>query len=95
MFCRPYSLTNIYYARTVVSHLINTYLTVKWVQMQLTGEIHPEFVVNFFVQWLDCINMHSQQDVDNVVSKIFFNLKLSVIFTLFFLLDYLLYVTSV
>lgn len=67
---KPYTLTDIYYAKIVLQHLMSTYLTVKWIQCYTKNELHPEFVVNFFMQWVDSMNMHHYEEVEKLISDL-------------------------
>lgn len=59
----------------VVRYLIHIAFTLKWVQYHNTNQLSPEIVLNFFNQWLDPLEMHSEEEVRDLVS--FFILHLS------------------
>lgn len=61
-----------YYAKIVLRHLILTFLAVKWVKMHIKNELHPEMVVNFFLQWIDTCNLHPDIEVEKRVSLIIY-----------------------
>ncbi|XP_014358472.2 F-box only protein 21 isoform X1 [Papilio machaon] len=62
---KPYTLTEMHYAKCVLSHIIHCYLTVKWIKSQMIQETPPEIVLNFIVQWIDNENFHFFDDVEN------------------------------
>lgn len=68
LFCRPYTLTEIHYGKMVVRYLIHIAFTLKWVQYHNTNQLSPEIVLNFFNQWLDPLEMHSEEEVLDLVS---------------------------
>lgn len=65
---KPFTMTEVFYAKIVVRYLIQTFLTVKWVHYHSRNELTPEVVVNFFVQWTDPINRHPDDTVKNVIN---------------------------
>lgn len=65
---RPFTMTDVYYAKLVVRFLTQSYLTVKWVQCHMRRELPPDAVVNFFLQWVDPVTNHSDEIVRDYVS---------------------------
>ncbi|NP_001040380.1 F-box only protein 21 [Bombyx mori] len=59
---KPFTLTEMHYARILLRHLIHPFITSKWVQLEKKDQLDPEFVLNFFVQWVDIDKMHSDED---------------------------------
>ncbi|CAG4981090.1 unnamed protein product [Parnassius apollo] len=62
---KPYTLTEIHYAKSVVRCLIHCYMAVKWVKAQISHELPPEIVINYFLQWIDTVNLHLNEDVED------------------------------
>ncbi|CAH0406507.1 unnamed protein product [Chilo suppressalis] len=60
---KPFTMTEIYYAKVVLRHLMHTFLAVKWVKFHMKKELPPEVVVNFFLQWIDSDHMHPDAEV--------------------------------
>lgn len=52
--------------------MIQTFLTVKWVQMRLNNELSPEKIVTFFVQWIDPTRTY---DFDEVELKVTYTVR--------------------
>ncbi|CAB3224531.1 unnamed protein product [Arctia plantaginis] len=71
---KPFTLTDVYYAKIVVRYLTQTFLTLKWTQCHAKQELTSEVVLNFFVQWTDPISMHPDEKVkaciDILVEKV-------------------------
>ncbi|CAK1581941.1 unnamed protein product [Parnassius mnemosyne] len=67
---KPYTLTELHYAKTVVRYLIHCYLAVKWVKAQMSHEIPPEVVINYFLQWIDTVNLHFNEDVEDLLQNL-------------------------
>ncbi|CAH2073986.1 unnamed protein product, partial [Iphiclides podalirius] len=65
---KPFTLTEMHYAKCVLRYLKHCYLAVKWSKnntekyAQINSVIPPEKVVNFFLQWLDTVNFHHLED---------------------------------
>ncbi|XP_068629401.1 F-box only protein 21-like [Battus philenor] len=70
-FCskKPYTLTEMHYAKTVLRYLMHCYLAVKWVKDQMTREIVPEAVVIFFLQWVDAGSLYSTEDIEDILQE--------------------------
>ncbi|KAI8435011.1 hypothetical protein MSG28_003447 [Choristoneura fumiferana] len=73
---KPYTLTEMHYARIVLRHLIHTFLSLKWVRAHMGNELPPEIVCNFFIQWIDTIAMHPDEDVDSKIADLVERVKL-------------------
>ncbi|CAG9783731.1 unnamed protein product [Diatraea saccharalis] len=72
---KPYTMTEMIYAKIILRHLIHTFLAVKWVKSRMNNnDMPPEFVVNFFMQWADSYNWHHENDItvmiDQIVSRV-------------------------
>ncbi|XP_049867333.1 F-box only protein 21-like [Pectinophora gossypiella] len=67
---KPYTLTDIHYAKIVLRHLMHTFLAFKWVKMHHKDELSPERVVNFFIQWTDTDLIYVDEEVDNEVLEL-------------------------
>ncbi|XP_038215395.1 uncharacterized protein LOC119834926 [Zerene cesonia] len=72
---RPYTLTDMHYAKGVLRFLFHTYLTIKWVKLQMAQELMPEVVLNFFVQWIDPANLYLDEIVNDALNDIVENVK--------------------
>lgn len=52
-----------YYAKVILRYLIYAFVSVKWVQMEMAEKLTPEVVLCLFLQWVDVVNIHSDQDI--------------------------------
>ncbi|XP_047528305.1 F-box only protein 21-like [Vanessa atalanta] len=59
-----YTLTVMYYTKIVLRHLIQTYLAIKWVKLHMKNMLTPEVVITFFLQWIDPINIYTDEEVE-------------------------------
>ncbi|KAL0842062.1 hypothetical protein ABMA28_014258 [Loxostege sticticalis] len=73
---KPYTMTEIYYAKEVLRYLIQTFLAVKWVTAHMRNELPPEIVVNFFLQWTDTVNLHPDLEIENSINDLASKVKL-------------------
>ncbi|XP_026758058.1 F-box only protein 21-like [Galleria mellonella] len=62
---KPFTLTEMHYAKVILRHLIHGYLAIKLAKSHLRRELPPEIVVNFFLQWIDHENLHLDENVNN------------------------------
>ncbi|XP_063359474.1 F-box only protein 21-like [Cydia amplana] len=61
---KPFTLTEMHYAKIVLRHLIHTFLSLKWVRAHVNNELSPEAVCNFFIQWVDTLHIHPDEHID-------------------------------
>ncbi|VVC87417.1 uncharacterized protein LOC126966848 [Leptidea sinapis] len=67
---KPFTLTDIYYAKIILQYLMHTFLAIKWVKKHMQQQLRPEIVVNFFAQWVDPANFYFDENVDEMLTDI-------------------------
>lgn len=65
---RPYTLTEMYYAKIVLRYLTQTYLVIKWFQNLMRNVLTPDLVLNFFMEWVVTDQVHAYEDIEATVS---------------------------
>ncbi|XP_028170077.1 F-box only protein 21-like [Ostrinia furnacalis] len=67
---KPFTMTEMYYAKVVLRYLIHAFLALKWVRAHKRNELLPEIVVNFFLQWIDTVNLYSDTEMEKSLSDL-------------------------
>ncbi|XP_059054188.1 uncharacterized protein LOC131848383 [Achroia grisella] len=67
---KPFTLTEMHYAKVILRHLIHGYLAIKLAKSHLRRELPPEVVVNFFLQWIDHESLHLDEHVSNKLQEL-------------------------
>lgn len=65
---RPFTLTEMYYSRVALRHLMHSCLAVKWADSRFYKRQPPQMVLNFFVQWIDNDHIYPDEVVEEKVN---------------------------
>ncbi|XP_037295631.1 F-box only protein 21 [Manduca sexta] len=63
-------MTEMYYAKVVLCHLMHLFLSVKWAQKYNTNEMLPQGVLTFFLQWVNVVKLYNQDEVNNEINNL-------------------------
>ncbi|KAM3963397.1 F-box only protein 21 [Aphomia sociella] len=67
---KPFTLTEMYYAKVILRYLIHGYLAMKWARLRVRKELPPEIVVNYFLQWVDNEHIHSDDIMNDKLEEL-------------------------